>query len=73
MKINPADYSIEVQKLCNYTLRDMEFDYTTGTMYAIASGGTVCERSGTGRYRRPVTARGSGGGLWRPLLGCRDN
>ena len=42
LKINPADYSIEVQKLCNYTLRDMEFDYTTGTMYAIASGGTVC-------------------------------
>lgn len=41
LKINPTDYSIEVLQQVHYSLRDMEFDYTTGTLYAIAKGGTV--------------------------------
>lgn len=39
LKVNPADYSYEVLKMVNYALRDMAFDYTTGTLYAIAEGG----------------------------------
>ena len=39
LTIDPADYSVTVGKIVNYTLRDMAFDYTTGTMYAIAQGG----------------------------------
>lgn len=38
LKVNPADGSIEVGVQIHETLRDMEFDYTTGTLYAIAEG-----------------------------------
>ena len=41
MKIDPEDYSYEVLKHVPYNVRDMEFDYTTGTMFCIVEGGTV--------------------------------
>ncbi len=39
--INPMDYSIQVGEIVNYNLRDLSFDYTTGTLYAVAQGGTL--------------------------------
>ncbi len=35
------DYSYEKLAVSAYTVRDMEFDYTTGTMYAVVHGGNV--------------------------------
>lgn len=39
LKVNPADYTYEVLTKADYGVRDMAFDYTTGTMYAMISGG----------------------------------
>lgn len=41
MKVNLEDYSMEPLSTFEYRLRDMDFDYTTGVMYAIAEGATV--------------------------------
>ncbi|MBQ4566338.1 MAG: S8 family serine peptidase, partial [Oscillospiraceae bacterium] len=39
--IDLTDYSYEKLAVSAYTVRDMEFDYTTGTMYAVVHGGNV--------------------------------
>ncbi len=39
-KINLSDYSYTKLAVCDYTVRDMEFDYTSGTMLAMVEGGT---------------------------------
>ena len=37
--IDLADFGYRKLAACEYTLRDMEFDYTTGALYAVAEGG----------------------------------
>lgn len=39
LKVNPADYTYEVLAKSDYTALDMAFDYTTGTMYTLITGG----------------------------------
>ena len=39
MKINPADYSYEVLAKAGCNIMDMAFDYSTGTMFAVADSG----------------------------------
>lgn len=39
VKVNAADHSIEILSAISATVRDMAFDYTTGTLYGIAEGG----------------------------------
>lgn len=41
LQINPEDNSYQVLQQVPYAVRDMAFDYTTGVMYAIVSGGFV--------------------------------
>lgn len=41
IKIDPADYSKEVIGKVEYNVMDMAFDYTTGVMYAVVTGGGV--------------------------------
>lgn len=41
VKIDPADYSKEVIGKIEYNVMDMAFDYTTGTMYAVITGGGI--------------------------------
>ncbi|MGN1307146.1 MAG: S8 family serine peptidase [Faecousia sp.] len=37
--INLTDFSFTKLAVCDYNIRDMEFDYTTGAMYAVLDGG----------------------------------
>ena len=39
VKVNAADYSVEILGSISATVRDMAFDYTTGTLYGIAEDG----------------------------------
>lgn len=39
LKVNPADYTYEVLAKSDYTVLDMAFDYTTGAMYTLITGG----------------------------------
>lgn len=39
LKVNPADYTYEVLAKADYGVCDMAFDYTTGAMYVMISGG----------------------------------
>lgn len=39
--VDPSDYSVEIGSQIHENIRDMEFDYTTGVLYAIVDGGTL--------------------------------